>query len=100
MNLRQLGELSLSVLISAPLMFGSLFLFVEYFRERFSAWWVIAGSLVFWSFSAGICLQMPKRLRLAQALLEGVGLGLLTVFVNFILLVGAMSIWLTFFFAS
>ncbi len=99
-NLRQLGELSLSVLISAPLMFGSLFLFIEYFREHFSAWWAIAGSLVFWSFSAGICFQMPKCLRLGQALLEGVGLGLLTVFVNFILLVGVMSIWLAFFFAT
>ena len=36
----------------------------------------------------------------ARALLERVGLGLLTVFVNFILLVGVMSIWLAFFFTS
>lgn len=99
-NLRQLGQLSLCVLISAPLVFGSNALLNELFGERIHPLWGLGGSLVFWSFCLGICLQLPKRLPLKQTLLKGVGLGLLTACVNVMLLFGAAWIWLAFFFAT
>ncbi|GDY06666.1 hypothetical protein LBMAG52_01520 [Planctomycetia bacterium] len=99
-NLRQLGQLSLCVLISAPLIFGSYSVLNDFFGERFSAWWEMAGSLAFWSFSVGICIQLPKRFPLKKTLLEGIGLGLLAACVNFILVVVAMFVWLAFFFVS
>ena len=101
MKLRQSGQLGLSVLISAPLVLGSLFLLSEFIGERIHPLWSLLGSLVFWSFSLGICMQLPKRLpSFKQTLLVGVGLGLLTACVNFLLLCGAMWIWLEFFFAT
>jgi alpha/beta hydrolase family protein len=99
-NLRQLGKLSLCVLISAPLIYGSYSFLNDHLGERFSPWWEMAGSLAFWSFSVGICIQLPNRLPLKQTLLDGIGLGLLTACVNFILLFGAMWIWLAYFFVS
>ena len=100
MKLRQSGQLGLCVLISAPLVLGSLALLSEFVGDRIHPLWSLLGSLVFWSFSLGIGLQWPKRLSLQQTLLDGVGLGLLTACVNFLLLCGAMWIWLTFFFAT
>lgn len=100
MNWRQLKQLGLCVVISAPLVLGSQALFIEFLGERIHPLCSLLGNLVFWSFSLGICRQLPKRLSLKQTLLEGVGLGLLTACVNFLLLCGAMWIWLAFFFAS
>ena len=100
-NLRQLGQLSLCALISAPLVLGSYALLNEFFDKRFIIpLFGMGGCLVFWSFVVGICFQLPKRLPLKQTLLEGVGLGLLAAGVNFILLVGAMFVWVAFFFVS
>ena len=100
MKLRQSGQLGLCVLISAPLVLGSQAFLSEFLGERIHALWSLLGSLVFWSFSLGIGVQLPKRLPLRQTLLDGVGLGLLTACVNFLLLCGAMWIWLEFFFAT
>ena len=88
-------------LISAPSVLGSQVLLSEIIGERIHPLCSLLGSLVFWSFSLGICMQLPKRLpSFKQALLEGVGLGLLTACVNFLLLCGALWIWLEFFFAT
>ena len=99
-NLGQLGQLSLCVLISAPLIFGSYSVLNDFFGEGFNPWLGMGGSLAFWSFGVGICLQLPKRLPLKKTLLEGIGLGLLAACVNFILVVGAMFVWVAFFFVS
>jgi len=100
MNWRQLKQLGLCVLISAPLVLGSLALLSEFIGERTHPLWSLLGSLVFWSFSVGIGLQLPKRHPLKQTSLEGVGLGLLAACVNFLMLCGVMWIWLAFFFAT
>lgn len=100
MNWRQLKQLSLCVVISAPLVLGSLVLLSEFMGEQIHPFWNWLSSLVVWSFSVGIGLQLPKRLPLKQTLLEGVGLGLLTACVNFLLLCGAVWIWLVFFFTT
>lgn len=100
MKLRQSGQLGLCVLISSPLVLASQALLSKFIGERIHPLWSLLGGLVFWSFSLGIGLQMPKRLPLRQTLLDGVGLGLLTACMNFLLLCGAMWIWLAFFFAT
>lgn len=99
-NLRQLGQLSLCVLISAPLTYGSYSFLNDYFGERISPWWGMGGSLAFWSLSVGLALQLPKQLPFTKTLLDGIGLGFLTACVNFLLIVGAMFVWVAFFFAS
>lgn len=99
-NLRQLGQLTLSVLISAPLVYGSYAFLNDYFGEDFSPWLTMAGCLALWSFGIAICLQLPKRLPLKKKLWEGVSLGFLTACVNFLLIVGATFVWLAFFFSS
>ena len=100
MKLRQSGQLGLSVLISAPLVFGSLALLSEFLGDHIHPLWSLLGSLVFWSFFLGILLQLPRRLPPRQTWLEGVGLGLLTACVHCLLLGGAMWIWLEYFFAT
>lgn len=98
--MRQLFKLTLCVMISAPLILESYALINEFLGERFSAWWAMAGCLLFWSFGVGIGIQWAERRALRQTLLDGVGLSLLAASVNFLLVVAAMFTWLAFFFAS
>lgn len=99
-NLRQLGQLSLCVLISAPLTYGSFLLLNDIFGDGFNPWIGMGSCLAFWSFGTAICLHLPKQHPFKKKLLDGIGLGFLTACVNFLLIVGAMFVWVAFFFVS
>lgn len=97
----QLAQIFVCSLISIPLAVVSGLLWNGLFDPpRGSIFWQMAAIAACCPFVVGIALHWPGQQPLSQRLVNGVGLGLLSVIVHSLLIFGAFAIWVFFFFAS